>query len=160
MLRRSIKHGAVNQSALIVHLHLVGLLRHDAITLLQHLVLQTAGQTNHTLLLGILGQESTTFLCLGSNLGLTVGQLLVDRIGSTIGLLLQTREHTSAHLLGNRHTSHTSLLTGILQCLDSLFETSHEISHVSGVNTQLRLQIAYQALGNRHTNGIAQRVTA
>ena len=94
MLGRSIEYGAVDQTTLVVYLYLFVDIRHRTVALYQHLVLQSARQGDHTLFLGILSQELTTCVAVGTIeflvLGSFVGNLLVFEVLLGSSLLKHT----------------------------------------------------------------------
>ena len=91
MLAGSVEHRTVDKTTLVVHKHLVISLGHFTITHIEHLVLQSAGQHFHTVILGILGQELSSGVAVRAPqllfLGSLVGNLLLLEIGFGIGLL-------------------------------------------------------------------------
>ena len=177
MLRSSIEYGTINETALVDNLHLIGSLRHLALTSLDYLILQSARQYLYTWLLGILGKEllasarqdlSLELACLllceeGSIVGkssheTTAEHRCIDRILGTLQFLTGSRQDALVHHLRNLHTHDVGSALRSISLGDSLLVTTDEICHVSSIYLITLLDEWNQATCGMNTSCITQRI--
>ena len=80
MYGRRVEDSTIDQTAFVVHLYLLILQGHLTVTLYQYLILQTAGQYDDTILLGILLQELLTCFTVGTVELLLFSQLISNAL--------------------------------------------------------------------------------
>ena len=87
MLVGRVEDSTIDEASLIFHLYLVAGLGNGTIALLQHLILQTAGQRNDAFLLGIILQEVRASLLQLLLLALRIAETRPFRNFSACGVL-------------------------------------------------------------------------
>ena len=110
----TVEDRVVQQTTLVVYLHERGIGRNGTVAFLDHLVLHTAGQRLHTVLLGVGSKE-----------------LLTSLLVRTVGLLhltgLDSLHQCLSHILGRVNCHQGSLTCG------TGHKTSHEVLHRDGL---------------------------